>query len=97
MYGYIKKKKVKVFMINRLVKISQQEMNILWATFLTKYSKGIDGNFCFTPYLIQIITNVVTVDCEPNTHNELRYKSIQKFLQFRPENKSAKWNPLMSS
>jgi hypothetical protein len=70
-------------------------MNILQATFLTKYSKGIDGIFCFKPNLIQIITNVVTLDCEPNIRNELRYTSIQKFLQFRLENESAKWNPLM--
>jgi hypothetical protein len=51
--------------------------------------------FCFKPNLIQIITNVVTLDCEPNIRNELRYTSIPKFLQFRPENESAKWNPLM--
>jgi hypothetical protein len=70
-------------------------MNILQATFLTKYSKGIDGNFCFTLDLIQIITNVVTLDYEPNIRNELRYISIQKFLQFRPKNESVKWNPLM--
>jgi hypothetical protein len=63
-------------MINRLVKISQQKMNILQATFLTKYSKGMDGSFCFTSDLIQIITNVVTPYCEPNIHNELHYTSI---------------------
>jgi hypothetical protein len=70
-------------------------MNILQATFLTKYSKGIDGNFCFKPDLIQIITNVATLDYEPNIHNEFCYISIQKFLQFRRKNESVKWNPLM--
>jgi hypothetical protein len=70
-------------------------MSILQATFLTKYFKRIDGIFCFMLDLIQIITNVVTLYCQPNIHNELCYISIETFLQFRPKHESVKWNPLM--
>jgi len=40
-----------------------QKMNILHATLLTKHLQGIDGNLCFILVLIQIIIDVVMLDC----------------------------------
>jgi hypothetical protein len=72
--------------------INKQKMNFLHATFLAKHPQGTNDNLCFTLVLIQIIIDVITLDCRPYVHNEHCYTSFEKFFQSKLENKDARWN-----
>jgi len=60
--------------------INKQKMNILHATFLTKYLQRIDGNLCFTLVLIQIIIDVVMSNCKHMYTMNIVIHLLRKFF-----------------
>ncbi len=54
-------------------------MQILRAKLLIKHSRSMYKDFCFVPYLIHIIIDIVKLGCKPNI--QLSKAFFQKFLQ----------------
>jgi hypothetical protein len=76
-----RKKNVKVFMENRLVRFTWQEMWILHAKCLIKHSRRMYKSLCFVPDLIQIIINITMLGCGPKINVELHKNFFQEFFQ----------------
>jgi len=75
-----RKENIKVLMENWPVRFIQQEMRILHAKLLIKQFRRIDEDFCFMPYLIQIIINIVTLGYGSNIHGIAIHISLEILL-----------------
>ncbi len=85
-----RKENIKVLVENWLVKFIKQEMQISHAKLLIKLFKCMYRDFCFVPYLIQIIINIVMLSWKLNIHLELNEAFFQKILQSKIKNDDVK-------